>query len=235
MALRDLNFKDILRVSDTGYRIRATPALLWCGIMMLAMLASNIVWSCYSTFDCRTFWPTISYISCYRGHDRLYSVALTYFALVVLLSFPIVLARVHSFISLSHKVMLWLGGLLIVLAVPWLALLDEANSSHVLPIEKVHYAIIVGVQTIGLLWIYLADSAFKKAKLQATFLKKYLCAGLFTLVCCIYHWKYAYAPETNLASENLEALAEWIVVTMCVFLPYVYSKSLGDCWLEIKT
>jgi hypothetical protein len=144
------------------------------------------------------------------------------------------LVRVHSSISLSHKVILWLGGVLIFLAVPWLGLLDEANSSHVFPIEKVHFAIIVGVQTVGLLWAYLSTKALHKAQIDTNFLMKYIGVGLCLLIYCIYQWRYVNDTEADWATENLEALAEWGAVSMCVFLPYVYTKTIGDCWLEIK-
>jgi hypothetical protein len=234
MVLPGLHFKDIVQVTESSIRVKVPSAVFWCGVTMWLMLASNILWSCSQTFDCRTFWPTVSYVACYRGHDRLYAFAVTFYSLVVLLTLPMFLVRVHSSIDLSHKVMLWLGGVLIFLAVPWLGLLDEANSSHVLPIEKIHFAIIVGVQTVGLLWVYLSAKALHKAQVDTSFLKKYIGAGVCLLICCIYQWRYVNDPEVVWATENLEALAEWGAVTMSVFLPYVYTKTLGDCWVEIK-
>ena len=56
---------------------------------------------------------------------------------------------------------------------------------------------------------------------------KYICVGLGLLICNIYQWYYAYTEEAGFwVNQNIEAVFEWTVVSMVVFLPYFYTSTI---------
>lgn len=234
MALRSLCFKGLFKVTQTGFKVKAAPVVLCCGLVMWVMLASNVLLSCAHIFDCRLFWPTISYIGCYQGHDLIYAAALTFYTVVILLVTPVILLRVHASVGLVHRAVLWLGGVLIALALPWLALFDEASESHLFAIKYIHLGVIIGVLVVGGIWVCFSLRALQKSSLRASFLWSYLLFGLSLLICNAYQRQHTETAGLAWANENLVAAIEWSVVTVGVFLPYVYVRTLGVSWIEIK-
>ena len=133
--------------------------------------------------------------------------------------------------GLTHVIFV-LVSVLLTFATPFLVLIDEANSSHVVPLEKIHYIITVAYITLSILWIFISMEASNKLSSKMTrsqqqwysFLKKYILFGMIMLAFNVFEWTYAYSDRTNWwINENVEALCEWTVVGMAVFLPFFYS------------
>ena len=125
-----------------------------------------------------------------------------------------------------------LVSVLLTLATPFIVLIDEANSSHVVPLEKIHYIITVAYITLSVLWIFISMEAGRQLSSKMTrsqqewydFLKKYILFGMIMLAFNVFEWTYAYTDRANWwINENVEALFEWTVVSMAVFLPFFYS------------
>ena len=55
-----------------------------------------------------------------------------------------------------------LVSILLTFVTPFLVLIDEANSSHVVPLEKIHYIITVAYITLSILWIFISMEASHK-------------------------------------------------------------------------
>jgi hypothetical protein len=58
----------------------------------------------------------------------------------------------------SQRVMILIGVMLSA-GLPFIVIIDEANSSHIAPLEKIHYLITVGYTTLSLLWIVVSLEA----------------------------------------------------------------------------
>lgn len=47
-------------------------------------------------------------------------------------------------------------GILLCLAFPFTGMIDEANSSHIVPLEKIHLCIMAGIISVSLSWIWMS-------------------------------------------------------------------------------
>lgn len=131
-------------------------------------------------------------------------------------------------------------SLLIVLTLPFIAMIDEGNSSHIAPLEKIHYWIMCGFVPGILIWIYLSMLCLNELHLSEEklhwkqFLIKYLIVGLVILTVNLYQYTYAYTQFANwYTNQNIEASCEWLVISMCLFLPYVYSLVFPNTKLSL--
>lgn len=228
-----------VKLTNEGIKVHASTLLFGGCSLMEALLFINVFWSCQDTFDCMTFWPTISYVGCFRGHDRLFNLALAYFAVWLCLFIPCVLACVAEHSGRCTKWFLGVGGLLLSVTLPWASIIDEANSSHIAPLEKIHVGIVTGIVIGGLIWSIVAVKAASRTKGkddQVSFLKSYWLFSVVMLAFAVYEWKYAYSDQANWwVNENVEALCEWTIVTLAVFFPYVFSLVGLDFWIDLKT
>ena len=231
-----------LAFTPTSIKINARPFFFYSAIVMELLLVANIIWSCSSTFDCRSFWPTISYIACFRGHDRLFNFSTGYFMVILLLFFCLASVQFSDSCSVWKNRLMLLLGIGISFLLPSASILDEANSSHIVPLEKVHLILMVIMISAGILWIYFSMKIMNALKLPKReeewrdFLVRYLVFGHAMTAFTIVEWVYAYTTYKNWwMNENVEALCEWTVVTMCVFGPFVYSLTFPSCSLAIAS
>jgi hypothetical protein len=225
----------------TDITISSVGLFFFAGVKMVTLIAINLIWSCTETFDCTTFWPTVSYLACFRGHDRLINYTVTYFAVVLIFFFLGAWTNYKDALGVwSHRLLL-LVSLILTLGTPFLVLIDEANSSHIISLEKIHYIITVSYMTLAILWIFISMEATGKlsAKMNrsqqewTSFLKKYILFGLIMLGFNVYEWMYAYTGSANwYINENVEALCEWTVIAVATFLPFFYSLTFNR--FEIK-
>ncbi|CAG9315753.1 unnamed protein product [Blepharisma stoltei] len=222
-------------------QITGQTIFLVSGILMEVIVVINIIWSCVSTFDCSIFWPTVSYLACFRGHDRLFNFTMAFYAFITGLFF--ITAHVHFFKIYTPRLKLFYTLLSagIVLAFPFISMIDEGNSSHVVPLEKIHYWIMIGFICGVLAWIYMsllcinAISIPKENLIWKDFLLKYLAIGFAILLVNLYEYKYAYTEQANwFTNQNVEAACEWMVISMTVFLPFIYSLVFPSVRLRVK-
>jgi hypothetical protein len=216
--------------------ITASGLLLFAGLKMMTLIILNILWSCTETFDCTTFWPTVSYLSCFRGHDRLSNYTMTFWSVVLFFFFGGTWTAYKEVMGTwSHRLMM-LISVVLTLGLPFLVIIDEANSSHIAPLEKIHYILTVGYMTLAMLWIFISLEAIWKLegkmnraqKEWTSFLKKYILFGLIMLGFNVFEWLYAYTESANWwINENVEGLCEWTVICLAVFLPFFYSLTFN--------
>lgn len=201
----------------------------------------NLIWSCKSTFDCRTFWPTLSYMGCYKGHDRVYNMSAGFFSIVLMTFFISASLNYAPYISkITNQIMVFLG-LGISMLFPAVTIIDEANSSYYVQTELVHYILMCILVSLSFAWVYFSVIAMRRVQLDAeeddwnSFLKKYILLGACMAGFSIYQWKHARSEASNwLINENVEALSEWFTVTLCIFAPFFYSLTFPSFSLTVS-
>ncbi|CAG9315986.1 unnamed protein product [Blepharisma stoltei] len=231
----------VLKEKSSDLEYSGRTFFLIASLIMEFLLVFNIFWSCRDTFDCSTFWPTLSYLACFRGHDRLFNFTLTYFTAILpvflIISythFSHIYGRCFNFCFISL-------GILITFTLPFISMIDEANSSHIMPLEKIHIGIMTWFIAGVLIWIYMSMLCMRKINIPADriewkgFLEKYLTFGITMLGFNIYEYFFAYSKNANWwVNQNVEAVCEWTVISMAVFLPYVYSLAFPNLRISFK-
>jgi hypothetical protein len=212
------------------------PSLFFYGCLITELaLAIDLASSCYSTFDCSAFWPTLSYMGSFRDHDRLFMFALTWQA--VLLGFFYLVAHTHYspvLGTLNHRVML-VVGLVTAFALPWVGYIDEVTPHYLVPTEKIHLIIVVSFSTLTLLWVCLSFDCMRAAwRPQYRMLVKFQLLSVSLVAVSFYQWKNAYT-DAAFTSEAYEALSEWAAVSVAVFAPYVYAKTFLDLRVSLSS
>lgn len=199
----------------------------YTGLIMLFLLTFNILWSCTSTFPCSHFLPTLSYLACYRGHDRLFTFTMTYWGVNLF---------IFTFFSFLHfktdsklfNYSLIFSGFIISALQPCIAVIDEANTSYYAKIEKIHAVMMIILIFFILFWVFLTGNSGKLSQ----GVRKYTNLMVFVGCWSILQWFYA-EKQGLVFNYNIEAVSEWLAVTLAVFCPCVYASSYGA--LRIKT
>lgn len=199
----------------------------YTGLITLFLLAFNILWSCSSTFPCPSFLPTLSYLACYRGHDRLFTFTMTCWGVNLF---------IFTFISFLHlktdsrlyNYSLTFSGFIISALQPCIAVIDEANTSYYAKIEKIHAVLMIILVFFILFWFFIAGHSRKLTQ----GVKQYTNLMVFVGCWSILQWFYA-EKQGIVFNYNVEAVSEWLAVTLAVFCPFVYASSYGV--LRVKT
>lgn len=211
------------------------PRVMFYGCLVTEMaLVLDLMSSCISTFDCNNYWPTLSYMGSFKDHDRLFMFALTWQA-VVLAFFYVAAYSLHNQVlgRLNHSIML-LIGLTTAFALPWVGYIDEVTPNYLIPTEKIHLVLVVGFTTLTLLWVWLSIDCMRAAwKTQYIALLRYQILGIALVAASFYQWKYAYT-QAAYTSEALEALTEWVAVSVAVFAPYMYTRAFLDLNVSLR-
>lgn len=105
----------------------------WVTIIMLGLELGNIGIACATNFYCTIFLPTFSYLGCFRGHDRVFIVTCTYFALVLPITYIGGHLHFRSVASNIKRGVMAIFGIISCVSLPVLALVNEVNGVHLLP------------------------------------------------------------------------------------------------------
>lgn len=215
--------------SKAKVHVSLSPSLLFlsAAITVETLLVLTLLHSCQTTFDCRTFWPTVSYMAAYRGHDRMVCFALTLSAMVLPVFFLCAYARYRAVLSPFTSSLMLLLGVLISALVPAVGVIDEANSSNVAPLELIHYWLVVGLISLGGLWTVCCVVAMERLQKRggdATW--TYLSATGVMLLVTTAEWVFAGSVYANAwVNESVQAVCEWTTVSLVLFAPYTLSLS----------
>ena len=221
-------------------QLSGSSLFLLSSLLVESLIVLNLISSCQDTFDCRTFWPTISYLAAYRGHDRTFSVTMTLLAVEVAV---FVIAAWTQYQSVGKGRVMLGCGLLMALLIPSIALVDEANSSPYAPLEKIHRWVMITVVSLGMVWTALSLEAMRlvhpklprEQQQETHFLEKYALTALMLLCVTIGEWCFSTTHPSWLINENVEALCEWTVVSLAVFAPYFYSLTFPQFQVSFLT
>lgn len=210
------------------YRVTGTRFYLVTAVVVEMMLGWNVIWACWETVDCSGYWPTLSYISAYRGHDRILTFSLSLFSLTLLPFFLSAQTYYHSYLTWEANCLMLLSGLLICALLPWTAVVDEVNTASGVPLEQIHYWLVVTVVFLGTVWTALSLSA--NTHLKTPFLSGYIQTTWVVTGLCIVQWTFSESIYSNfLLNSHLEAVCEWTALSLSIFTPSVYCHCFPSC------
>lgn len=231
-----------ITLTPTSITISGRAYFLVAGVVMELLIFLNLLWSCSRTFDCRSFWPTISYLGCYKGHDRVYNLSAGLYSFVLMSFFLSASLNYRPYLNQALNRFMLLLGVGISMLFPAVTIIDEANSSYYVQTELVHYILMKILLTLGFSWVFFSVMVIGRIKLEPaeeewnSFLKKYILLGVAMACLSIYEWNNANLdPKTWWMNENVEALTEWFAVTLCIFAPFFYSMTFPSCSLSLSS
>jgi len=207
-----------------------SPLLLCSALLTEALLASNLVSACQSTFDCTHFWPTLSYIAAFKGHDRVFSLALTLQSWTLVVFFLAAQTYYRPLVSREAHYLMLGAGCLLSAVLPWIGVLDEVNTASGVALEKVHYWLVVAALFLTGMWSILSLEV-EGSHLVQRYMKTVWAITCFSVI----QWTFADSVySSSVLNSDLEALSEWTAVSLGVFAPFVYSRTWPKCefWLQ---
>jgi hypothetical protein len=224
--------------------INIPKAFLVVAGLMLALLGANLLLACSLTFDCKKFMPGPAYLGCFRGHDRLFIAACTYYGLVLPLVFIGYYARFNGLATDKERNWLLGSGLAICIFLPMLALTDEKNAVHVLPFEPLYSLSVWGLVLSCVFWVVLAYSCISRSQSQHNvserrwfiFLRLLLILATGLAILMLLQWHYSYTNhESGLINAWMGSLSEWVLSALAVLAPVVFCQFLRGFSLTFST
>ncbi|CAG9324596.1 unnamed protein product [Blepharisma stoltei] len=215
------------------YSMNIPKIMFWFSGLMTILVYANLLLACLTNFSCSTFLPTLTYIGCFRGHDRIFIVSCTFFALVLVLMYTGAYYHFGSSLPDWKRLALLYLGVISCITLPFISLTDEVNSVHIIPFEPVYSFLSVCFVLVNLAWGSLVYSLILKSRstfnvqerrwffILTLFLGLFAFLSLITLI----EWNWAYSTSSNaFINENAEAICEWILVTISIFLPPIFCQ-----------
>ena len=207
--------------------------LLSLALLIESLLTFNLVSACYSTFDCSLFLPTLSYTAAYKGYDRVFILALSVEACAVVVFVLAAQAYYRRMLSAEEHYLMLGSGLLLCVILPGVGVVDEVNTASGVPLEKIHYWLVVAALFLAGIWSALSLQA--ERKLGNWVILRYMRTAWAAAGFSILQWTFADSIyRCSVLNPHLEALSEWVAVSLGVFAPFVYSLTLPKChfWLQ---
>ena len=203
---------------------------LYFSLLMLVITYTNLAVACYTSFTCSRFLPTIDYLGCFRGHDRVYIVACVFYAVTLAVCVVGGHRRQQGALSDEWRMVTTSSGLLAALCLPVIAFFDEVNAQHWLPFPSIHKSALILFFPSAGFWVGASFLAIRR--LEPAFTQSevwwmkvlrgivYLAGGLFLLT--LVEWHFAYTVYSDaLLNETGEAVCEWCLVALSILYPTV--------------
>ncbi|CAG9327957.1 unnamed protein product [Blepharisma stoltei] len=215
------------------YSINVPKLMFWFSGLMIGMVYGNLILACATNFSCFTFLPTLGYLGCFRGHDRVFIVSCTYFALVLILMYTGAYYHFGSSLPRWKRHLLLYLGVISCSILPIISLVDEVNSVHILPLEFIYVFLSTCFIISNLAWsslvyslLLLSKSTFNAQERHWFFiLSVFLGVFVFISIINIVEWNWAYSiPSNLLINENAEAICEWILVSISIMVPPIFCQ-----------
>ena len=197
----------------------------------------NILLGCFFSVHCSQILPTVSYLACYKGHERLTVLAFVLYGLCLAVLFLGLHVRLYEKATRFERFLLLFLGLAIMGAMPAVGIIDELNGLYFAPIDFVHGYALYTLIVCCACWIYLGFSCLYD--LRACFsgsevndlhslLTSIIWLVVFTLLTVV-QWQVGYSIYSNFwFNENAFALCEWATISQAAFLPAKFARLFGD-------
>ena len=201
---------------------------LYFALLMLLLTYANLFLACYTSFTCSRFLPTIDYLGCFRGHDRVYIVSCAFYAVTLGICVVGCHRRQKGALSDDLRLVSTLSGVLAALCLPLIAVSDEVNAVHWLPFTHIHWAGLALFLPAAALWgscSYVAlcrlEAAFTQSEVWwMKVLRGVVRLAALTALVALIEWHFAYTVYADaLLNETGEALCEWVLVGLAVLYP----------------
>jgi len=202
--------------------------VLYFAVVMLLLTYTNLFLACYTSFNCSRFLPTLDYLGCFRGHDRVYIVSLTFYAVSLGICAVGCHRRQKGALSDDIRLVSTISGLLAAVCLPVIAFSDEVNAIHWLPFTSIHWASLALFWPTAVLWA--SCSYLSLCRLEAAFtqweagwmkvLRVLVRLAVFTALLALIEWHFAYTVYADaLLNEIGEACCEWVLVGLAILYP----------------
>lgn len=204
-------------------------------LIMLGLVFGNVLLSCMFSVPCSQLLPTISYLGCFPGHERLHVLSCVFFSLSLFLLY---LGSFVRFTNLLPPFPLYTGlvlGLGITGLVNGITLVDEVNGLYFSPIDWMHDYMVVVLLLICGCYVYLTYGCLSDIKESMSLTEQNALISLririgltcAVLLLAVVEWQVAYSIYANsLFNETMQALCEWGAISLAVLLPVNFCRCL---------
>ena len=211
--------------------------------VMLILLFGNVVLGCLFSMPCSQLLPTISYLGCFPGHERLHVFTCLFFSLCLLVLYTgayIRLSPSTPCFALCTSLILGLG---ITVTLVVLTLIDEINGLYFSPLDWMHDYVLIILLLLCLCYIYLTygclgdirDSMSAVEQTALRQLKRHIYYTLGAVSLAILEWQIAYSIYSNsLFNETFQAISEWLAISLSVFLPVRFCSCFENYRLTVS-
>ncbi|CAG9322240.1 unnamed protein product [Blepharisma stoltei] len=208
---------------------------------MFGFIYANIAFACLTNFSCLQFLPTPLYLGCFRGHDRLFIVACTYFAAILVLLNLSTYSYFKAKVSPVTRKGLFILGFSLSVVLALIGLTDEATGAHTIPLEEINYYLVLYFKIGSLIWIGQVYYSFRKNQdllnpNSKSWLRKFetflAIFGILALSIIFEQSYLSFDSELSLVSENIEALLEWVFLGLITLMPAVIMQIFKGHVLE---
>lgn len=208
--------------------LRLDHFLLYWPIATLISLSLVISSSCFYTFSCSEFLPTVSYLAAYTGYDRIIVFIATAQIVPLLIFFMAASVLYSENYDCLDRWTLKFIGVFASLALPSVVVMDEVNSSYYFPFDKVHTIALSGVIVAFAVWMgfsleWVWKTHRKNPSPHTKFVLGYVVLCLLSLYISYREWKTAEGPS----DYTMLALMEYITIVLLAFLPRIYCLVLS--------
>lgn len=197
----------------------------------------NILLGCFFSLHCSQILPTVSYLACYKGHERLVVLSFVLYGLCLAVLFLGLHVRLYEKATWFERYLLLFLGLAIMGALPAVGIIDELNGLYFAPIDFVHGYVLYTLIVCCACWIYLSFSCiydlrvgFSNTEVENmhSLLASIIWLVVFTFLTVV-QWQVGYSIYSNFwFNENAFALFEWATISQAVFLPSKFARLFGD-------
>ena len=201
--------------------------------LMLIAVFSNIILACATNFTCSVFLPTLTYLGCFRGHDRLFIAAATYYGTVLPLVFIGGYSNFKPVMSETQRNVMLKLGLVLSAVLPLIAITDEVNGVHIIPLEPVNNALSIFFIMGSFTWVYfgfrsiqkMSESFNENEKFWYKVLRGIVIVLIGMVIVTIIEWKFCYSQYSGeWVNEHIESICEWIIMIIFIVLPTVFCQ-----------
>ena len=207
--------------------------------LMAAFTLGNLTIACSTQFQCGKFLPTPGYLGCFRGHDRIFIMSCTYYALVLPMLFIGVVAQVRTSASGWERAALIGTSLAVTVMMPLCAMTDEVTSTHLLPFEAIYTVSGYLLSLSALLWLLLAYHCLSRDQAvftirERTWYRALQLLVLFVLVLAAIVLINVVRSKP-IVSDLVESLCEWALALAGIATPVVVGQLVRGLHLSFST
>lgn len=219
------------RDRDLVLHIEFKKVFLLGGGLVHFLLCAMVGLACVFELHCGEILPSVSYVAGYRLYDKLFCLALTAGGGLLALFTGCLFAYNDLVLGTVDSICCLAMGLGVALALPFLGVFDEINSTWFISLEKVHLVLVFSVFALGVLWVVFSLEAYywkhrenPKSLFRTRLLLGYLLVLALALYSAFRQWRANYS----------EAIAEYVAVSLLIYLPYVFSLTFRTLTLELN-
>lgn len=215
------------------YLLNVPKLIIYLCILMLIGTLTNITLACATNFSCGQFLPTLNYLGCFRGHDRVYIVTCTYFACVLAIFFVGAYLRFKTLASKEMNIIISGLSFLITVILPLVAVTDEVNGVHYLPLETIQVFLANLFTILSIIWAILAYRVISKSSNalnsdETTWLLRLRVLMIYMtimFVVLLIERQFCYSAYANsFINETVESVVEWVLVCGGIITPIFFAQ-----------